>query len=53
MVDHARLHCIMESMGILGDALDMVKDLYQGASIVVKTPKGDTPPIPIEGRGTI
>jgi hypothetical protein len=52
-VDHARLHCIMESTGIPGDAVDMVKDLYQGASIVVKTPKGDTPPIPIEGRGTI
>jgi hypothetical protein len=43
----------MESMGIPGDAVDMVKDLYQGASIVVKTPKGDTPLIPIEGQGTI
>ena len=52
-VDHARLKCIMESMGIPGDAVDMVKDLYQGDSVVVKTPKGDTPPIPIEGRGTI
>jgi len=52
-VDHARLHCIMESMGIPRDAIAVIKDLYQGASIVVKTPKGDTPPIPIMGRGTI
>ena len=52
-VDHARLHCIMESMGIPEDAVGIIKDLYQGASIVVKTPKGDTQPIPIEGRGTI
>jgi hypothetical protein len=43
----------MESMGISEDAVDMVKDIYQGASIVVMTPQGDTPPIPIEGRGII
>jgi hypothetical protein len=43
----------MESMGIPRDAIAVIKDLYQGASIVVKTPKGDTPPIPIMGRGTI
>ena len=52
-VDHARLHCIMESMGIHEDATAVMKDLYQGASIVITTPKGDTPPIPIMGRGTI
>ena len=40
-------------MGIPRDAIAVIKDLYQGASIVVKTPKGDTPPIPIMGRGTI
>ena len=28
-VDHARLHCIMESMGIPRDAIDVIKDLYQ------------------------
>ena len=40
-------------MGIPEDAIAVVKDLYEGASIVVQTPKGNTTPIPIAGRGTI
>ena len=45
-VDHARLHCIMESMGIPGDAVDMVKDLYQRASISSRHPKAIHHPSP-------
>ena len=52
-VDHSRLHIIMESMGIPQDTVDIIKDLYQGASITIKTPRGNTPPIPIQGKGAI
>eukprot|EP00959_Pyramimonas_sp_CCMP1952_P119023 2488416-Pyramimonas_sp.AAC.1 len=53
-VDHARLHCIMQAMGIPRDAVRLVEDLYRGASITIRTPnKGDTPPIPVMGRGTV
>jgi len=51
-MDHSRLHIIMESMGIPQDTVDIVKYRYQGASVTIKTPRGNTPPIPIEGRGT-
>eukprot|EP00959_Pyramimonas_sp_CCMP1952_P083566 1747021-Pyramimonas_sp.AAC.1 len=52
-VDHHRLHAIMEAMGLPRDAIELVRDLYKGASIRVRTPKGDTTSIPIMGRGTI
>ena len=52
-VDHARLGAIMEAMGIPDDAVRVVRNLYEGASVTVRTPKGDTDPIPIVGRGTV
>ena len=52
-VDHARLHAILEAMGIPTDAVNIIRDLYEGASIRVRTPKGDTAPIPVQGRGTV
>jgi hypothetical protein len=52
-VDHSRLHVIMETMGIPQDTVDIIKDLYQGASVTIKTPRGNTPPIPIQGKGTV
>eukprot|EP00959_Pyramimonas_sp_CCMP1952_P025737 540644-Pyramimonas_sp.AAC.1 len=43
----------MQAMGIPRDAVNLVEDLYKGASITVRTRKGDTPPIPVMGRGTV
>eukprot|EP00959_Pyramimonas_sp_CCMP1952_P335444 7023467-Pyramimonas_sp.AAC.2 len=43
----------MEAMGLPRDAIELVRDLHKGASIRVRTPKGDTASIPIMGRGTI
>eukprot|EP00959_Pyramimonas_sp_CCMP1952_P137961 2887751-Pyramimonas_sp.AAC.1 len=40
-------------MGIPEGLVEVVQDLYEGANIVVRTPAGDTNPIPIRGRGTI
>eukprot|EP00959_Pyramimonas_sp_CCMP1952_P236171 4935745-Pyramimonas_sp.AAC.1 len=43
----------MRAVGIPEGLIEVVRDLYEGASIVVRTPAGDTRPIPIMGRGTI
>ena len=43
----------MRAMGIPEGLIEVVRDLYEGASIVVRTPAGDTCPIPIMGRGTM
>eukprot|EP00959_Pyramimonas_sp_CCMP1952_P423077 8862487-Pyramimonas_sp.AAC.2 len=52
-VDHTRLRHVMRAMGVPKGLIEVVQDLYEGASIVVCTPAGDTRPIPIMGRGTI
>ena len=52
-VDHTRLRHVMRAVGIPEGLIEVVRDLYEGASIVVRTPAGDTHPIPIMGRGTI
>ena len=52
MIDHDKLLMIMYDLGFPTDAIDVVKDLYTGATTSVKWDSGITKPIPIE-RGSI
>jgi ribonuclease HI len=52
MIDHDKLLMIMYDLGFPTDAIEVVKDLYTGATTSVKWDSGITHPIPIE-RGSI
>ena len=52
MIDHDKLLVTMYDLGFPTDAIDVVKDLYTGATTSVKWDSGITKPIPIE-RGSI
>jgi ribonuclease HI len=52
MLDHDLLLQIMYDMGFPTDAIDVVKDLYTGATTQVKWGTGLTSPIPVD-RGSI
>ena len=51
-VDHPRLIHILTEIGFPQDAVDLIADLYQGASTVFLTPAGSTTDMPIH-RGTL
>jgi hypothetical protein len=51
-VNHDKLIQVLTALGFPQDAVRVVSDLYTGATTVVRTPYGDTDPIPIQ-RGTI
>lgn len=51
-IDHDRLLQILYDLGFPTDAINVVKNLYTGATTAIKTPHGSTKPIPME-RGTI
>jgi ribonuclease HI len=51
-IDHDKLLTILYHLGYPTDAIEVVKQLYTGASTVVRTPAGNTGAIPID-RGTI
>ena len=52
-IDHRRMLHILETQGFPVDCLALIADLYEGASVVVRTPQGDTDPVPNGGRGTV
>ena len=51
-IDHDRLLQILYDLGFPTDAIEVVKNLYTGATTAIKTPHGSTAAIPME-RGTI
>jgi hypothetical protein len=51
-VSHDKLRMILYDLGFPTDAIEVVKDLYTGATTTINTPHGPTPAIPFE-RGTI
>jgi hypothetical protein len=52
MSDHDLMLQIMYDLGFPADAIEVVKDLYVGATTQYKTPYGPTPPVQID-RGTM
>ena len=52
-VNHARMTSIMEMQGYPDDIVNIVKDLYRGASTSVRTPLGDTPSFLNLGKGNV
>ena len=52
-VDHHRMLHILGTQGFPTDCIEIIADLYKGASVVVRTPVGDTAPVPNGGRGTV
>lgn len=51
-IDHDKLLQIMYDLGFPTDGIEVVKDLYDGATTMCSTPTGDTAPLQID-RGTI
>ena len=51
-MEHSRLYVVMASLGFPPDAIAAVRGIYAGATTVVQTPHGPTPPINIR-RGVI
>jgi hypothetical protein len=47
-VNHNKLIQVLTALGFPQDAVRVVSDLYSGATTVVRTPYGDTDPIPIQ-----
>ena len=52
-VDHKRLFAAMRTMGVPDDCIEVIADLYVGATTQVCTPKGRTENVPFLGRGTV
>ena len=52
MMDHDVLLCTMQDLGFPTDAIEVIKDLYTGATTQVKWDHGITSPIPVD-RGSI
>ena len=52
MIDQDKLLQIMYDLGIPTDLIEIVKDLYTGASTQYQTPYGLMPPVPVD-RGTM
>ena len=52
-VDHLRMAEIMKLQGYPEDIVSIITDLYQDANTVIRTAAGDTPPVPVLGRGTV
>ena len=52
-VDHKRLFAAMRTMGVPDDCIEVIADLYMGATTQVCTPKGRTENVPFLGRGTV
>lgn len=51
-IDHDKLLLILYDLGFPTDAIEVVKQLYTGTTTTIKTPHGNTNPIPMD-RGTI
>ncbi len=51
-ISHDKLLMILYDLGYPTDAIEVVRDLYTGATTTIQTPYGPTPPITLE-RGTI